>query len=557
MRYAVSILFLLSVPVLAQTPGSCELGVAEGDLDVNQVFARVFNTGALFFGNDTTAGNGYLVPKTSGKSPIFAAAFWVGGKVNGELRVTAAWYTRYEMWPGPLNAGATLPNPSDCSGYDHIYVVSRDDVRHYLETGQSTDDLRDWPVAWGAPVLDGDGTIGNYNLEGGDQPAIYGDQMAWWVMNDVGNVHENTGSDPLGVEVQVSAFAAARGARAIEQATYYRYVIVNRNGLPIDSMYVSLFVETDLGDGSDDWIGSDTTLSMGYVYNGGDFDNPTYGGYGTPPAQGYQVVQGPIGLPNGRDDDQDGELDEADERIGMTALNHFRSFDGPVDPVPCAFRLELVEWFNWFRGLHCIGVPITEGGDGYMTGGAITTFAYPGDPVTSQFWSEANIDGDGNQHPPGDRRLAVISGPFRLEPGESTEIVFALPFAQGTSNLDSVTQLRAAAHSTLAAWDTGILAPTRIEAEPLPETFNLQISPPYPNPFTDRATIRYELSEAMEARMVVYDALGREVAVLVDAEQQAGSYEAVFDGADLAPGTYLVRFEAAGEEQVFSIVKLR
>ena len=61
----------------------------------------------------------------------------------------------------------------------------------------------------------------------------------------------------------------------------------------------------------------------------------------------------------------------------------------------------------------------------------------------------------------------------------------------------------------------------------------------------------------MFVRMVVYDALGREVAVLVDAEQQAGSYEVVFDGADLAPGTYVVRFEAAGEERAFTMIKLR
>ncbi len=61
----------------------------------------------------------------------------------------------------------------------------------------------------------------------------------------------------------------------------------------------------------------------------------------------------------------------------------------------------------------------------------------------------------------------------------------------------------------------------------------------------------------MVARLAVYDALGREVAVLVDSEQQAGPHEVVFDGADLAPGTYIVRFAAAGEERVFSMVKLR
>ncbi len=550
MRYAVSILFLLSVPVLAQTPGSCELGVAEGDLDVNQVFARVFNTGALFFGNDTTAGNGYLVPKTSGKSPIFAAAFWVGGKVNGELRVAAARYTRYEMWPGPLNAGATLPSPTDCSAYDRIFVVSRDDVAHYLRTGEATDDLLDWPVDWGAPVLDGDGIEGNYNLEDGDQPAIMGDQMAWWVMNDVGNVHADTGSDPLGIEVQVSAFAAARGARAIEQATYYRYLIVNRNSLPIDSAYVSLFVDADLGDAVDDWIGSDTTLSMGYVYNGDNDDSV----YGAPPAQGYHVVQGPVGLPNGRDDDRDGAVDEEDERLGMTAATYF--CNGCISPVHPPWAKE--DYFNAMQGLWRYGTPLTASGFGYQTNGPETTFVFAGDPVTNQCWSMAN-DCEGDQVAPNDQRLVVHTGPFRLEPGESTEVVFAMPFAQGGNHLDSVAKLRVAAEVLQNAWDTGFLAPTPVEAEPLPPELprTIELSRPFPNPFSDQTTIRYELPEAMVARVSVFDALGREIAVLADGEQQAGSYEVVFDGTDLAPGTYLVRFEAAGEEQVFSIVKLR
>ncbi|MCH7977009.1 MAG: hypothetical protein IIC18_10735, partial [Bacteroidetes bacterium] len=213
MRYAVLLLILLATPLLAQAPGTCELGVAEGDLnaDGSEVFARVFNTGALFFGNFTTAGNGYAVPRETGNSPVFATILWVGGKVNGALRVSGARYTRYEMWPGPLNAGGVLPNPADCSAYDRIFVVSRNDVARYLQTGEATDDLRDWPVSWGAPVLDGDGIVDNYSLEGGDQPAIYGDQTAWWVMNDVGNVHEETGSNPLGIEVQASAFAIGTG----------------------------------------------------------------------------------------------------------------------------------------------------------------------------------------------------------------------------------------------------------------------------------------------------------------------------------------------------------
>ena len=60
----------------------------------------------------------------------------------------------------------------------------------------------------------------------------------------------------------------------------------------------------------------------------------------------------------------------------------------------------------------------------------------------------------------------------------------------------------------------------------------------------------------MMVRLAIYDVLGREVAVLVNAEQPAGSYEVIFDSADLAPGVYIARFEAAGEERTFSIIKL-
>ena len=548
MRYAVLLLILLGAPLFAQTPGSCERGVAEGDLDVGDVFARVFNTGALFFGNFTTAGNGYLVPKLSGNSPLFAAGFWIGGLVNEEIRVAGSRYTRYEMWPGPLNVDGSLPNPLDCRAYDRIYVVSRDDVTSYLKTGVATNDLADWPAHLGAPVLDGDGTIGNYDLEGGDQPAIMGDQMAWWVMNDVGNVHEETGSNPLGLELQVSAFGVRDGPRALQQATYYRYLITSRNPNTIDDAYVSLFMDPDLGDGADDWIGSDTTLSMGYVYNGNDNDNV----YGIPPAQGYQVVQGPVGLPNGRDDDGDGEVDEPGERLGMTAATYFCG--GCTEPATTDMRTK-EEYYYHMQGRWKDGTPFTESGSGYQTAGEETTFVFPGDPVTGECWSMAN-DCDGGIVPPHDVRLVVHTGPFRMEPGATEEIVFALPFAQGSNHLDSVTQLRNAAHVVKAAWDTGFLAPQRVEFEPVPETFQLQVSPPFPNPFTEQTTIRYELPEPMRVRMTVYDALGREIAVLADGEQQAGSYEVVFDGADLAPGTYVVRFEAAGEEQVFTMIKL-
>src|SRR5690606_6441278 len=134
-------LLRLAAPALAQTPGTCSRCTAPSVPNVIGVLARVFDTGSLFYGNTTTNGDGSLVPMFTGKSPLFAAGIWVGGTVGGELRVAGSTYDRFEFWPGPLEDGAVLPNPDDCSDYDRIWVVSAEDVAAYDETGVATTDL--------------------------------------------------------------------------------------------------------------------------------------------------------------------------------------------------------------------------------------------------------------------------------------------------------------------------------------------------------------------------------------------------------------------------------
>jgi len=69
-----------------------------------------------------------------------------------------------------------------------------------------------------------------------------------------------------------------------------------------------------------------------------------------------------------------------------------------------------------------------------------------------------------------------------------------------------------------------------------PETFFLEQN--YPNPFNPSTTIRYELPRAGVVKLVVYDIMGREVEILVNERQAAGSYEATFDGSGFASGVY-------------------
>ena len=63
----------------------------------------------------------------------------------------------------------------------------------------------------------------------------------------------------------------------------------------------------------------------------------------------------------------------------------------------------------------------------------------------------------------------------------------------------------------------------------------------YPNPFSERAVLEVAVPEDSEIRVIVYDVLGRTVAVLMDERVEAGRYEAVLDARGLASGTYLVR----------------
>ena len=71
----------------------------------------------------------------------------------------------------------------------------------------------------------------------------------------------------------------------------------------------------------------------------------------------------------------------------------------------------------------------------------------------------------------------------------------------------------------------------------------------YPNPFNAQTAIQYQIAEAGEVRLTVYDFLGQQVRTLVQEAQAPGIYLVVWDGRDtqgqmLASGMYFCRLEA-------------
>jgi len=84
----------------------------------------------------------------------------------------------------------------------------------------------------------------------------------------------------------------------------------------------------------------------------------------------------------------------------------------------------------------------------------------------------------------------------------------------------------------------------------------------YPNPFNPETIIRYQLHKDSQVTITVYDLLGRQVKTLVDEQQPAGSYQAVWNGTDAlgakaASGAYLVRMETAEVTQTQKVLLVK
>jgi hypothetical protein len=76
----------------------------------------------------------------------------------------------------------------------------------------------------------------------------------------------------------------------------------------------------------------------------------------------------------------------------------------------------------------------------------------------------------------------------------------------------------------------------------------------YPNPFNPSTTISYTLQNASAVKLTVYDRIGREVKVLVDEGQSAGTHTVEFNAADLPSGIYFYRIKTAEKTEVRKMI---
>ena len=578
----------------------------DGDdrMDVNALEMVVTNQGSFAFDyeyNIPYGRAGLLYPRGTSQNAIFAGGLWVGAVANAARRVAVAEYhygnPGFEYVPGPMSGG--------------FYQDDQLPFRNYrIEKGNTTsEDYLSWPISQGAPT----DSLG--------LPLVLGDATLWSVYNDAepfAHFSLPGGTAVLGLEVHHTTFAFSRPG-PLGRVIFLKYKLINRGYNDLESTYVALWCDPDIGGALDDLAGCDTTRALAYGYNGGDFDDQ-YGA--SPPAAAYTLLQGPIVSAIGG----------AADTLGMTAVTSYSLFEDPVSGL---------ETFNLMKGLQRDGTPMHVNNDSLEP---VTTHFASGDPVAGTGWLDGN---------PYDRRFMISSGPFTMAIGDSQEIVAAILMGQGPDRLASVADLRDVHAAAVEAYRAGFLVPEEpttaiamylLESEVSSERVSLrwyvpdaagligiveridsgaewrQVSDPlapeghvirfedtavspgarygyrllvrngveqdrsaetwvtipsapaapgaltlrpgYPNPTSAFSRWSYYLPREGRARLAVWDAQGRLVRVIFEGDQPIGWRDANWDGRDqagreVATGIYFARLDTAERAVVRKIVLAR
>ncbi len=506
---------------LKQTTAGCTPSSTYAWLNINNARARVNAGGDMWWDLPGGSGAKYYIPANGSSTSLYAGSLWIAGMdINNQLKCAAIRFRQVgnDFWTGPLTIDGTASiDAATCMEYDKMYNITRAEVDDFL---QNCDDngiplpgyeipsnILNWPAhgdpARGmsyylAPFFDRDHD-GVYDPTQGDYPyyditnvlchtqtptmeeeylgtvhgsilsdqVIKGDQTIWWVFNDKGNSHTETGGSAIGMEIRAQAFAFATNDE-INNMTFYSYEIINRSTYKLTNTYFSPWTDVDLGFADDDYVGCDVSRGLGYGYNGAAIDGSgqtqAYGA--NPPAVGVDFFQGPYLDPDGEDNPKYDSLgnqlcDESingvnfgngiidDERFGMRRFVYHNNATSGVNNDPDV----AAEYYLFLRGIWKNNAKMQYGGTA-VPGQAGTVgpacdfmFPYDSDPCNwgtggllpnggfnqnGFYWSE-ETGNNGNPNDVGDRRFMQSAGPFTLQSGAVNYITFGVPWARATT----------------------------------------------------------------------------------------------------------------------------
>ncbi|MBL7942183.1 MAG: T9SS C-terminal target domain-containing protein, partial [Flavobacteriales bacterium] len=243
------------------------------DLEWNNVKALI-ETGGNMWQDRATSRASYEIPKNGGVSSLYAGSLWMGGRSSDkQLKLAALTFRNSgnDYWTGPLSTDQQAEIPAaECTKWDKFFVTYRQDAllhQQYFDCLENGTAAEKFPNGYAMPPYFSDyqanGNLalfqdhqllpfydrnGNtfYEPELGDYPGydilkqinckerdsddlvpLYGDINYSWIFNDKGNVHSESGGQPIGMEIRAQAFAYTTNDE-VNNMTFYNYVLINQ-----------------------------------------------------------------------------------------------------------------------------------------------------------------------------------------------------------------------------------------------------------------------------------------------------------------------------------------
>ena len=526
---------LFIIPIAHTSYSQCNEPSSRRYMDINNVRALIHNGGDMWW--DLVGSSEYEFPIGSGISPFFAGSIWIGGTTStGDIQVAANRYRANgtDFYPGPLTPQGTTTLEL-CNQFDMIFSMYKAEVDDFLSSGTISQDILNWPGKGNpnnntpdmplAPFVDVNND-GIYDPYDGDYPNIKGDFALWNVFNDVGGLHGETGSNPIGIEIHQMTYAY-QASGVVNNSIFYDYTVVKKTPGSLSDTYFGTFADTDLGNPMDDYLASSSSKRLGIGYNGDPVDESAGGAIGyeaNPPATGIKILQTPT--------HNDSSLTD------LSSFIMFINGGGPgVGDPTISF-----EFYNYLTGKWRDGEDVVLGGIGRIAsnpGAPVYPFMF--DVDAPQEWTECST---GNT--PGDRRFIMSCGPFNLNQGEYIEystVSYSIFPSSGLLNFscDSLAPMLDAADSLQAFFDT------------IPEIFvgvdDLELTDDqfsiYPNPSKGMFTLSSSLEDVVNIQL--FDLSGRVIKQWESADQQQ-----TFTVEDA--GVYILHISQADQKVVKKLV---
>ena len=384
-------------------------------------------TGNDMFWDFATSQTKTFIPKNSNSSPIFAGSCWMGGYANGtDLRVAAMTYRQngIDFWPGPIDTTTILADSLLCNSFDTFFPIYKTQVdsqkNHLYTTSTMPQQILNWPgngvganhTSYKLAPYQDVNHNNQYDPLNGDYPIMMGDYSIYQITNDVGRVHTETGSiHNMGIEIHDYQYIVdCASDSALWNTMFTHYELINRSSNTLTNFYFTMWLDFDLGNYADDYIGCDTTANLFYVYNGDGYDEDmgVLTGY-----HQYLPAFGGMFL-----------------NQKMSVFAYYNNTSATLNGNPGAFNgTGPAGYYNLMRGIWEDGSqPMTYGSTGLNPVSSthpVTKFLFSGDPVANTGWTEVNAGIF-----KGDIRGQGSCGPYTFNPGDTLKIDFAYIFAR-------------------------------------------------------------------------------------------------------------------------------